>query len=256
MLAIVMIGTPLVAFALVLAFRYSLITALTVGASLSQIGEFSFILAALGVSLQLLPAGGQALIVATAIISIAVNPLMFAALRPLHAWIVARPHLARHLERGDDPLATLPVSTAESFLSGQVVLVGYGRVGKRIAQALGERGVPYVVAEQNRDRVRELREAGIPSVTGDAAQAFVLIQAHVAKAGMLVIATPDTASVRAMVEIAPQLNPAIEIVVRTHDEEEAQLLKKEHVGVVFYGEQELAQAMTPHVLARKGIETS
>ncbi len=255
-LAIVMLATPLTAFALVLAFRYSLITALTVGASLSQIGEFSFVLAALGVSLGLMTAEGQGLIVAAAMLSIAANPLVFAALRPVHAWIVARPHLARHLERGDAPLATLPMTTAESFLSGQVVLVGYGRVGKRIAQSLGERGVPYVVAEQNRERVKELREAGIPSVSGDAAQAFVLIQAHVAKAGMLVVATPDTVSVRSMVQIARSLNPSIEIVVRTHDEEEAQLLRKENLGVVFYGEQELALAMTRHVLARKGIETS
>jgi CPA2 family monovalent cation:H+ antiporter-2 len=255
-LAIVMIGTPLVSMALVVAFRYPLNTALTVGASLSQIGEFSFILAALGVSLGLMPGHGQSLIVAAAILSIAANPLVFAAMRPAHRWIRARSQLARRLERSGDPLAELPMNTGERYLSGQVVLVGYGRVGRRIAQALTEHRIPFVVAEQNRERVEQLRKQEIPAVSGDASEPAVLIQAHIAKAGMLVIATPDTVTVRRMAEIARTLNPAIEIAVRTHDEEEARLLAKEQVGKVFFGEQELALAMTRHVLARRGINTS
>ncbi len=254
-IAIVMLANPLVAMSVVLAFRYPLNTAMTVGASLSQIGEFSFILAALGVSLGLLPTHGQSLIVAAALISIAANPLVFAGLRPAHGWIRARSRLARRLERRGDPLATLPVSTGETFLSGQVVLVGYGRVGRRIAQALSAQGVPYVVAEQNRERVRELREKDIAAVSGDAADPAVLIQAHIARAGMLVIATPDTVSVRRMAEVARTLNPGIEIALRTHSEEEARLLSKENVGMVFFGEHELAAAMTRHVLARRGIAT-
>ena len=253
--AIVMLANPLVAAGLVLAFRYPLNTAMTVGASLSQIGEFSFILAALGVALGLLPTHGQSLIVAAALISIAANPLVFAGLRPAHAWIRARSRLARRLERRGDPLATLPMSTGENYLSGQVVLVGYGRVGRRIAQALSAQGIPYVVAEQNRERVRELREKNIAAVSGDAADPAVLIQAHIARAGMLVIATPDTVSVRRMAEIARTLNPAIEIALRTHSEEEARLLSKDNVGMVFFGEHELASAMTRHVLARRGIAT-
>jgi monovalent cation:H+ antiporter-2, CPA2 family len=253
--AIVMLANPIVAAGLVLAFRYPLNTAMTVGASLSQIGEFSFILAALGVALGLLPAHGQSLIVAAALISIAANPLVFAGLRPAHAWIRARSRLARRLERSGDPLATLPMSTGETYLSGQVVLVGYGRVGRRIAQALSAQGVPYVVAEQNRERVRELRDKDIAAVSGDAADPAVLIQAHIARASMLVIATPDTVSVRRMAEVARTLNPAIEIALRTHSEEEARLLSKENVGMVFFGEHELASAMTRHVLARRGIAT-
>ena len=252
-LAIVMIGTPLVAMALVLAFRYPLNTALTVGASLSQIGEFSLILAALGVSLGLMPGHGQSLIVAAAIISIAFNPLVFAAARPAHAWIRSRSRLARRLERSGDPLAALPMSTGEGYLSGQVVLVGYGRVGLRIAKALSEHAIPFVVAEQNRERVEQLRKRDIAAVSGDASQPEVLIQAHIAKAGMLVIAIPDTVSVRRIAEIARTLNPAIEIAVRTHDEEEAGLLASEQVGKVFFGEQELAVAMTRHILERRGV---
>jgi CPA2 family monovalent cation:H+ antiporter-2 len=253
--AIVMLANPLVAAGLVLAFRYPLNTAMTVGASLSQIGEFSFILAALGVALGLLPTHGQSLIVAAALISIAANPLVFAGLRPAHAWIRSRSRLARRLERRGDPLATLPMDTGEHYLSGQVVLVGYGRVGRRIAQALSAQGVPYVVAEQNRERVRELREKDIAAVSGDAADPAVLIQAHIARASMLVIATPDTVSVRRMAQVARTLNPAIEIALRTHSEEEARLLSKDNVGLVFFGEHELASAMTRHVLARRGIAT-
>jgi CPA2 family monovalent cation:H+ antiporter-2 len=254
-LAVVMLGTPFVAMALVIAARYPLNTALTVGASLSQIGEFSFILAGLGMSLGLMPAQGQSLIVAAAILSIAANPLVFAAMRPLHKWIRSRSALARRLERSGDPLSELPMSTGEKYLSGQVVLVGYGRVGRRIARALTTHRVPFVVAEQNRERVEQLRKQGIPAVSGDASEPAVLIQAHIAKAGMLVIAAPDTVTVRRVAEIAHTLNPAIEIVVRTHDEEEAHLLVKERAGKVFFGERELALAMTRHVLARRGIDT-
>ncbi len=254
--AIVMIGNPLVAAALVLLFRYPLNTALTVGVSLAQIGEFSFILAALGVSLGLLPAQGQSLLVAAALISISANPLLFAATKPALDWIRARSALAQRLERSGDPLGELPMSTGERYLSGQVVIVGYGRVGRRIGDALGALGVPYVVAEQNREQVEQLRESGIPSVFGDAVQPFVLIQAHIAKAGMLVIATPDTVSHRRMAEIARALNPGIEIVVRTHDEEAALLLETENVGKVFFGERELASAMIRYVLARRGIEVA
>ena len=255
-LAIVMIGTPITAMVLVVAFRYPLNTALTVGASLSQIGEFSFILAALGVSLRLLPGDGQSLIVAAAMLSIGANPLILSAMRPVHAWIRARSQLARRLERRGDPLAELPTNTGESYLSGHVVLVGYGRVGRRIAQVLTEHRIPFVVAEQNRERVEQLRGQQIAAVSGDASEPAVLIQAHIAKASMLVIATPDTVSVRQMAKIARTLNPAIEIAVRTHSEEEARLLVKEQVGTVFFGAQELALGMTRHVLARRGIETS
>ena len=180
---------------------------------------------------------------------------MFAAMRPVHAWIRNRPRLARHFERGGDPLAELPVNTVESFLSGQVVLVGYGRVGRRIASTLSAHGIHFVVVEQNRERVGQLRAEGIAAVSGDASQPAVLIQAHIAMAGMLVIATPDTVSVRQMAKIARTLNPAIEIVVRSHDEEEARLLAKEEVGKIFFGEQELALAMTRHVLMRRGIDS-
>lgn len=248
--AIIMVGKTLAAVALVLAFRYPMNSALTVGASLAQIGEFSFILAGLGMALGLLPVEGHSLILAGALISIALNSALFAAIEPVQAWLRVRSPLARRLEQRDDPLAELPTSVHASFLSGQVVLVGHGRVGRRIAQALDAQRIPYVVAEQNREIVEQLRARNIPAVSGDAADEGVLIQAHIAHARMLVIATPDTFNVRKMVETAKLLNPAIEVVVRTHGDDEAALLTQEQIGKVFIGEQELANGMAGHVLSR------
>jgi CPA2 family monovalent cation:H+ antiporter-2 len=236
----------------VVLLRYPLNTALTVSASLAQIGEFSFILAGMGMQLKLMPAEGQSLILAGAIISIAVNPLLFKAVEPLQAWIRARSELARKLERREDPLAELPMSTDHAKLSGQVVLVGYGRVGKRIAAELSAQGIHFVVAEQNREVVEELRKRGVAAVAGDAGEPAVLIQAHIARASMLVVATPDTFRVRAMIETARALNPAIKTVLRSHSESEAELLRGEHAGKVFLGEHELAASMTAYVLNNLG----
>ena len=248
--AIIVVGKSLAAFFIVLLFRYPLNTALTVSASLAQIGEFSFILAGLGVQLGLMPVEGQSLILAGAIISIALNPLVFHAVEPAQTWIRARSKLAQALERPDDPLAVLPTTVELTRLTGQVVLVGYGRVGRRIGEALTAHGISFVVAEENREIVEQLRKRGIPAVSGDASDPNVLIQAHVHRARMLVIATPDTLDVRRMIEIARTVNPRIETVVRTHSEEEAVLLEKENAGKVFLGEHELAGSIIQHVLDR------
>ena len=253
---IIVVGKSVAAFLLVLAFRYPLNTALTVSASLAQIGEFSFILAGLGVAFGLLSTEGQSLILAGALISIALNPLVFRMIEPAQTWIRSRSQLARILERSNDPLAELPTSVDQDRLTGQVVLVGYGRVGRRIGEKLIERGVPFVVAEQNRELVQQLRNSGIPAVSGDASQPAVLIQAHIARARILVIATPDTFRARKMIEIARMLNPRIDTVVRTHSEDEAALLQKEHAGKVFMGEHELALAMVRHVLETVADDTA
>jgi CPA2 family monovalent cation:H+ antiporter-2 len=247
---IIIVGKTLATVAIVLAFRYPLNTALTVGAGLAQIGEFSFILAGLGITYGLLPPEGQSLILAGALLSIALNPVVFGAIEPIQRWIRARSELARTLDRSPDPLATLPVTVDQELLTGHVVLVGYGRVGRRIADALIEHRIPFVVAEQNRELVERLRERQIAAVSGDASDPAVLIQAHVQRANMLVIATPDTFGVRKMAEVARMLRPAIEIVVRTHSDEEADLLRSENIGIIFMGEHELALGMTEHVLKR------
>ena len=248
--AIVVVGKSLAAAALVLLLRYPLNTALTVAASLGQIGEFSFILAGMGGALGLLPAEGMSLVLAGALISIAVNPLVFGAVEPLRRWVIARSALARRLEQRDDPLAELPQDTARRFLEGQVVLVGFGQVGHRIAQALQQRGIPHVIAEQNRDLVEQLRAQGRAAVSGDATDPAVLIQAHIAEAAMLVVAVPDALAARQMVQTARTLNPAIEVVLRSPVGEQADLLRREAHGTVFTGEDELARGMAGHVLAR------
>jgi CPA2 family monovalent cation:H+ antiporter-2 len=245
--AIIVFGKSLAAFLLVLAFRYPLNTALTVSASLAQIGEFSFILAGLGVALGVLPVEGQSLILAGALISIALNPLAFQMAEPLQHWIRARSKRARQLERRDDPLAELPANVASHILSGHVVLVGFGRVGQHIAEALDARGLPYVVAEQHREAVEKLRGRGIHAVVGDAADPAVLIQVHVARAKILVIAIPDAFQARKMIEIARTLNPHIHVVVRSHSEDEAALLRREQAVDVLVGERELADSMARHV---------
>ena len=251
--AIIMLGKTIAAVALVLAFRYPLNTALTVGASLAQIGEFSFILAGLGATLGLMPREGQSLLLAGALISIACNSLIFTAIAPLQTWLRANSALARQLEHRADPLAELPMSTDQAQLTGQIVLVGYGRVGQRIAALLAERGVNHVVVEQNRELVEKLRARNILAVYGDGSKPGVLIQAHIARAGMLVIATPDAFDARKMLEIARTLNPGIESVLRTHSEEEAELLQREKAGAVFMGEHELARGMAQHILTRMGL---
>jgi len=248
--AIIIFGKSLAAFILVLALRYPLGTALTVSASLAQIGEFSFILAALGVSLELLSPEAQSMILAGAIFSIAINPFVFKTLEPLQRWLHARSDLARKFERSADPLAELPFTIEHERLTGQVVLVGYGRVGRCIAATLAECGVHYVVVEENRELVQRLRSEDVPAVAGNAAEPAVLIQAHIANASVLVIATPDTFHVRSMVEIARALNPSIDVVVRTHSEDEAALLRRENAGRIFIGEQELAKGMTGYVIEK------
>jgi CPA2 family monovalent cation:H+ antiporter-2 len=248
--AVIIVGKSIAAALLVIAFRYPLNTAFTVAASLAQIGEFSFILIGLGLSLGLVPTEAQSLIVAGALISIALNPFVFTAVEPVRAWVLRRSALARRLESREDPTAALPMSTERKYLEGQVVLVGYGRVGRRIAEALGARGIPFVVAEQNREQVEQLRERGIVAVSGDAAEPEVLVQAHIATAAMLVVAAPDPVKTRQMIEIARMLNPAIEVVLRTHSEEEAMMLRKEDIAQVFFGEEELAKGMASHVLER------
>ncbi len=248
--AIVVFGKSLAAMALVLLFRYPMGSALRVSASLAQIGEFSFILAALGTSLGLLPAEGMSLVVAAALISIAVNPFLMASAAPLAGRLASHFGISGRLDAEPDPLARLPADTGASLLAGQVVLVGHGRVGSKIADSLRRSGIPFVVADRNRECVERLRELGTAAVSGDAADPEVLVQAHVARAALLVLAIPDTVGLDRMVQTARTLNPSIEIVIRSHSDEESRLLREAGVGRVFSGDEELARSMITHILGR------
>ena len=246
--AIIMFGKSLAAALLVFILRYSIKTALTVSASLAQIGEFSFILAGLGVTLGLLPKEGQSLILAGALISIALNPFIFSMVGVIQNWFLKNPRVAMRLEPPQNPLKEFPMTTDAKYLSNQVVLVGWGRVGKLIAKELTEQGIPFVVAEENREFVEMLRQRDIPAVWGDATEPEVLVQAHIREAKALVIATPETVHVSKMTEIAQTLNPNIQIVVRSHNVEEAELIQKESGATVFVGERELANSMLSHII--------
>ncbi|GMV90957.1 MAG: hypothetical protein AMXMBFR82_07350 [Candidatus Hydrogenedentota bacterium] len=155
-----------------------------------------------------------------------------------------------------DPLAMLPMSTEEKYLSKQVVVVGYGRVGRRVCDALEARKLPFVVADLNREIVQTLRDRGIPAVTGDASEPMTLAQAHVSRAATLVIATPDTLKVRQMVETAKQLNPSIEVIIRAHSEMEATLLREDPASTVLIGEEELAKSIIKLLLQRARVDAN
>jgi CPA2 family monovalent cation:H+ antiporter-2 len=250
-LSIILIGKSLAAFAIVIAFGYPLNTALMVSASLAQIGEFSFILATLGIHLKVFTAEGQNLILAGALLSIALNPFVFRLIAPASSWIRSNARLGRVVRRGSDHLAGLPITTDEKKLTGHIVLVGYGRVGQRICDALIAADIPVVIAEENREVVETLRRRGLAAVSGNGSEPGVLIQAHIHRARMLVAATPDPFLTRQMVDIARKLNPQIETVARTHTDEETEFLEKDRIDRIFMGENELALSMTRYILEQQ-----
>ena len=246
--AIIMVGKTLAAMALVLFFRYPINTALTVGASLAQIGEFSFILATLGLALGLLTPEAQNLILAGALFSITLNSFVFSAIEPAQRWIRERSHLARLLERSGDPLAMLPDEVDQSYLRDQVVIIGYGGVGRRISENLIEQNIKVVIAEENREIVEKLRASGIAAVSGEATEPNVLIQAHIQHARLLVISPMDILDIHRIVDISKQLNPEIQVLICAESKEEAAVIREENIGEVFYAKEEMAKNMSHHIL--------
>ncbi|MEX5440034.1 cation:proton antiporter [Acinetobacter indicus] len=245
---IIMIGKTIAAMALVLFFRYPINTALTVGASLAQIGEFSFILATLGVSLQLLSLEGQNLILAGALISITLNTFLFSAIEPVQRWIRERSHLARLLERSGDPLAMLPDEVSQDYLRDQVVIIGHGEVGRRITKNLMAENIKVVIAEENREIVENLREKGIAAVSGVATEPGVLIQAHIQHARLLVISPMDIIDIHKIVDIATTLNPQIQVLICAESKEEAEVIRRDNIGEVYFAKEEMAKNMSNHIL--------
>ncbi|MFG6432824.1 cation:proton antiporter [Roseateles sp. LYH14W] len=245
--AVILVGKTVAAGALVLLLRYPLSTALTVAVSLAQIGEFSFILLGLGASLKLVPPEATSLVVAGAIVSIALNPLLFAGVEPLRRWVLNRSRWARKLEARDDPLAELPADTPQSALAGQIVLVGHGSLGAALRAELG--GRPIVVIDRDRDVVEKLRASGLAAVLGDAAEAMTLVQAHIANAAWLLIALPDVRQVPAVLALALELNPKLRSAVLAHTDEEAQWLRDVGVSHVLRSQQALAEAFARVVAA-------
>jgi CPA2 family monovalent cation:H+ antiporter-2 len=253
-LLIIVVGKSLAAFGIVLAFGYPVPTALTVSASLAQIGEFSFILAGLGVALGVLPPEGRDLILAGALLSITLNPLVFAGLDRLGAWLRDRPKIIARLERsGGKGLAALRERDDDEAPHGHAVIVGYGRVGSEVGKALIGQRLPVLVVEQDRRRVEKLREHGVAAVYGDASTPGVLEAARAQRARLIVIATPEGFQTRRIIELARRLNPDIDIAVRTHSEEEIAHLERQGVGMAIMGERELAFSLIGYALRSLGV---
>jgi CPA2 family monovalent cation:H+ antiporter-2 len=223
-----------------------------VGLGLTQIGEFSFILAELGRGLRLFPDSGYALVLATAIISITLNPWVFGLIEPIEQFIRRHPRLSGLLERHSDRLRKID-ELAPSDLRGHAVLCGYGRVGRIVADALERRNFRYIVIEQEYRRVEELRDRGGHALVGNAANALLLEHAGIDQARLLVIAFDDPPATRMVVDEARRLSPRIAIVARAHGRDEWQHLREHGVDDVVLGELELATEMVRFTLHRFGV---
>jgi CPA2 family monovalent cation:H+ antiporter-2 len=254
-LGIIIVGKSLAALVIVVVFRYPIGTALTVAASLAQIGEFSFILAAMGVALGLLPEDGRDLILAGALLSITLNPLFF-GLQPkveswlkswqrLSAWSEARARSNPDADAGVEPLPPL---------SGHVIVIGHGRVGGAITPLLESAQQPYVVIDRDRHRHEAMRARGVPCLLGDATQPGMLAAAGVDKARVLLVATAETLQARRAVQIARAANPDIAILARTHSSAEQAALRKGGADHAVLGENELARTLARLTLERLGLD--
>ncbi|MGH7719371.1 MAG: YbaL family putative K(+) efflux transporter [Gemmatimonadaceae bacterium] len=253
-LAIIVIGKSIAAYVLVRALRYPARTALTVAAALGQIGEFSFILIGLAAALGLVPEEALALVVAGAILSITLNPPLFS----FADWV------ARRRESGQPdapPAADASSPPVRVGVPGTVVLVGHGRVGSTVAAALAAEGLPYVVVEEDERVMEGLRRDGVHAVHGDATRPPVLERAGVEEARLLIVTAPEPFRARRIIELAREMNPGVEVVVRTHSAAEQSYLEghlrgqpgtAEGNGRVVYAERELALSLSHYALVALG----
>lgn len=241
---IIVIGKSIAAFAIVRAFGYPTRTALTISASLAQIGEFSFILATLGISLGLLPEAGRDLILGGAILSILINPLLFTALDRRKA----RPEQQESRAAGKKTFAEEADMPSWPSLHGHTVLVGFGRVGHLVAAALTEQNRPFIVIENQDDVVAALRADGIPALYGNAAAPGMMEAANIADARWLLVAIPEVFEAGQIIEHARKLNPQIEVIARAHSISELTHLEKHGATHTIMGEREIARGMVNRVL--------
>jgi len=248
-LAIILLGKSLAAFAIIRLFGYPASTALLVSVSLAQIGEFSFILAGLGVDLGLLPERGRNLILAGAILSILLNPLLFAGLDFLQARREKAKAEVKPVEPEEEGAAREPLRP--TALVDHVVLVGHGRVGSVISEGLAEKNMPLLVIESDDERFAELKAQGIEAIAGNAADPEIIAAANLGAARCLLVAIPDAFEGGQVVEQARALNPKLTIIARAHSEAEVLHLKKHGASVVILGEHEMARAMV-ELVAPKG----
>ncbi len=243
---IITVGKSIVAFCIVMLFKYPLKTGLIVSAGLAQIGEFSFILAGLGITHGLLPEEARDLILAGALVSIAINPLMFWSVRWLYDFANGHPKLSRMLDLRDSPLSHLEVEE-EQKLKDLVIVVGYGRIGREVCDNVLDAHIDLVIVDANRERVEMLRELGYHSITGDATHAETLHEAAIHKASAIIIAVPDPFEGRRILEMARLLKPNIRTIVRAHNDEEVYYFKEQNVDFVTTGPREMGRAIVHYL---------
>lgn len=261
-LAIIVIGKSLAAFAIVVVFRYPIATALMISASLAQIGEFSFILAELGVGLKLLPEQGRDLILAGAILSIVLNPLMFFAVDWMKPWLERRAGKAASLDEAKpigpamEPgqLASVAAPVEEdgppqrTALTGHSILVGYGRVGSLVGASLKKAALPFLVIEDADKTLAKLRDDGIETVSGNAASSEVFAAANPEGASRLILAIPNAFEAGQIVLRARAANPKINVIARAHSDAEVEHLKGLGADTVIMGEREIARGIVEEVM--------
>jgi monovalent cation:H+ antiporter-2, CPA2 family len=250
-LSIIVIGKSLAAFAIVLAFGRPLRTALTIATSLAQIGEFSFILIGVGVVQNLVSKGAQDVLLAAAILSILLNPLLFKLLDRARPWLDAREALQQ-----DQALASALVEPAveilaASTLAGHVVVAGYGRVGRLVGESLHGQGDAVLVLEEEKEQVEMLREHGIETIVGNAARDDVLEAANLAHARALVVTVPDAFESGEVVRLARLANPKLQIIARADSDAGMAHLLQKGADLVVLAEPELARGMLEHLRARE-----
>lgn len=251
--AVVLIGNTVVTTVLMVLLRHPLRASLRLGASLGQIGEFSFILAALGVSLGVLTEDARSLLLGAALVTIAINPVVFNLLDRLGAWVSMRSELLDRLERQKEP-RLIATDMYVALQQDHAILIGYGRVGRTIGDALQRLGVPFMAIEQDRRVVEAMRTLGVSTIYGDATTSSIFEHAHAERAKLLVIASPDPYHARHIIGLARAKNPTIEIVVRTHSDQEQNFFEALGVNKALMGERELAFGMAYHSMRSLGID--
>ena len=243
---IILFGKSAAAYGIVRAFGHPGATALTISASLAQIGEFSFILAGLGVSLAILPTEGRDLVLAGSLISICANPLIFNLLDGLQARRDAREAEAA---AAGGPAPAPPTPGPPIPGEGHAVLVGYGRVGGEIARLLRERNVPLVVIDDDADLIQSARDAGIPAIRGNAAAPRVLDEAMPAGAQLAVLAIPQALEAGEVIARLRAANPGMTILARAHSNAEVRHLLSRGADGAVLAEKELAHSMAEMALS-------
>lgn len=250
---VVLLANSVASAALMVGLRHPLGASLRLGACLGQIGEFSFILAALGVSLGVLSETARSLILASALVTIVLNPVLFKVADVIATWIAKRPGLLEKLERQKEP-RMVSTDLHVAMVPNHAIIIGYGRVGRTIGDALQRYGVSFVAIEQDRRIVEAMRATAVATIYGDATRPEILEFAHPEHAKLLVIAAPDPYHARHIITLVRTRNPDIDIVVRTHSDREQLLFESLGVSKALMGERELAFGMAYHSLRSLGVD--